>query len=120
MARGDTRQAGVGGRSVRILLVVDGYLPMAKSQVKLMHDLGVEMSRQGHDVVVLAPSHEIRQPFELSFEDGLLIARAKTWHIRGASRILRAIGEERLSSVLWSAGRSFFKERQFDLIVFYS
>jgi glycosyltransferase involved in cell wall biosynthesis len=105
---------------VRILLLVDAYLPHPKSQAKLIHDLGVALVRLGHEVTVLAPSNAARPPFEIAEEDGLRVVRASGPRIKGAGRALRAIYEERLSALLWRRARPFLVGQRFDLIVFYS
>ncbi|HKX32131.1 MAG TPA: glycosyltransferase family 4 protein, partial [Blastocatellia bacterium] len=57
---------------------------------------------------------------ELSLEDGLTVARVKVGKIKGASRVLRAAREMRLSMTLWRKARNFWRERSCDLIIFYS
>jgi glycosyltransferase involved in cell wall biosynthesis len=105
---------------LRILIIVDCYLPSTKSGATLVHDLGVEFRRQGHAVTVLTPSDTIVQPLQLSTEDGLRVARVKTKAIKGANKLFRAIREARLSDTLWRHARSFLLANPADLIVFYS
>jgi glycosyltransferase involved in cell wall biosynthesis len=105
---------------MRILLLVDCYLPTPKSQAKLIHDLGVELVRGRHEVVVVAPSDAVRRPIEIAHEDGLVVARVRGPRIKGASKVLRAIHEERLSSLVWRRARSFFESQRFDLVAYYS
>jgi hypothetical protein len=59
---------------MRILLIVDCYYPGTKSSARLMHDLGVELHRQGHEVIVLTPTEAIADTLELSTEANLLVA----------------------------------------------
>lgn len=105
---------------MRILVLVDCYLPCPKSSAKLVHDLGIEMLRQGHEVAIAAPDDALDSPCSVSTEEGLEIVRVRTGQIKGASRILRAYHEFRLSKVMWRGARHYFEARQFDLIVFYS
>jgi len=105
---------------MRILLLVDCYYPSSKSGAKLVHDLGVEMHRQGHQVTILTPSERNISDLELTTEDGLLIARVKTGQLKGASKIERALHEISLSKNLWDKGKDFFEANLHDLIVFYS
>src|SRR5260370_37616700 len=86
--------------SVRILLLVDCYLPSAKSGAKQMRDLAVEFHRQGHDVIVLTPSHEIAGVVKVTREEGARIIRVRTGHVRRAVEILRARGEIRLDGTV--------------------
>ncbi|HEY8091905.1 MAG TPA: glycosyltransferase family 4 protein [Polyangiaceae bacterium] len=106
--------------TVRVLLLVDCYLPYPKSQAKLIHDLGVELLRQGHEVAVLAPSEAVASTVEVRMEDGLQVVRVKGPRIKGASKVMRAIHEERLASLLWRGAGRFLRDNRFDLVVYYS
>jgi glycosyltransferase involved in cell wall biosynthesis len=105
---------------VRILLLVDAYFPGGTSQAKLMRDLGVELRRRGHEVVVVTPSDAVRSPLDVRTEDDLLVARVRTGRLKGTPRLLRAIREERLSAMIWRAARRFFATHRCDVVVFYS
>jgi len=105
---------------VRVLLLVDSYLPSRKAQAKLIHDLGVEFRRQADEVVVLTSDDAITSSLELNYEDGLTIARVRTGQVKGARHFLRALREEMLSLRMWIAARQFLIARPCDLIVFYS
>jgi glycosyltransferase involved in cell wall biosynthesis len=105
---------------VRVLLLVDCYLPSRKAQAKLIHDLGAEFRRQGDEVVVLTSDDAIPRLFELSYEDGLTVARVRTGQMKGARHLVRAMREETLSLRMWIAARQFLIARPCDLIVFYS
>lgn len=105
---------------MRVLLIVDCYLPSHKSSAKQMHDLGIEFLRQGHEVTVLTTTHEIAPSFEASIEDGLVVGRVRTRQIKGAAKPFRAFNEIRLSAVVWRRARQFLLENPADLIVFYS
>lgn len=105
---------------LRVLLIVDCYFPTSKSSAKQMHDLGIELTRRGHDVILMAPCEAIRKDVEISSENGLHIVRVKSERIKGAPRLLRAIREIRLSNILWRNGKEFLQENPCDLIVFYS
>jgi glycosyltransferase involved in cell wall biosynthesis len=105
---------------VRVLLLVDSYLPSRKAQAKLIHDLGVEFRCQGDEVVVLTSDDAITSSFELSYEDELTVARVRTGQVKGAPHFLRAMREETLSLRIWIAAHQFIIARPCDLIVFYS
>ncbi|HKX28483.1 MAG TPA: glycosyltransferase WbuB, partial [Blastocatellia bacterium] len=92
---------------MRILILVDCYYPSPKSGAKLIHDLALELSGHGHEIVVMAPSSDNHRDLELSLEDGLTVARVKVGKIKGASRVLRAAREMRLSMTLWRKARNF-------------
>ena len=105
---------------MRILLIVDCYLPSTKSSAKLVHDLGVELHRQGHTVFIVAPDEQVPGEYSLTQEAGLTVLRVKSGSIKGASKIVRGWNESRLSSLLWKQGQQFFRDHPCDLIVFYS
>ena len=105
---------------MRILIVVDCYFPCKKSSAKLVHDLAVEFHHQGHEVIIAAPDDALTTPSQVTVEQELTILRVRTHPIKGAERITRAINEIRLSSIIWKAGKSFFKSNRCDLIVLYA
>lgn len=85
-----------------------------------MHDLAVELYRQGHEPVVLAPDENIGSDCEISIEDNIEVVRIRTGRIKSAPKIFRAVNEITLSRVLWKKGEEYLKETKFDLIVYYS
>ena len=105
---------------MRILLVVDSYLPSTKSCAKLIHDLAVELSRQGHDVVLLAPIDEAAEPMTIVVVEGFTLVRVPTGAIKGMPLPLRALRELAMPHMLWHATKGFLKSRRIDLVVFYS
>ena len=105
---------------MRILLLVDCYCPESKSSATQIRDLAMELRRQNHDVIVLAPSDRISEKLEIRREDGIRVARVKTPKIKGAAKLFRAVGEVRLSGLVWRRARHFLLENAADRIVFYS
>jgi glycosyltransferase involved in cell wall biosynthesis len=105
---------------MRILLLVDCYLPNTKSSATQMHDLAIEFRRRNHEVMVLTPSDRISTDLEIATEEGLQAIRVRTRKIKGASNVFRATEEMRLSSLTWRRARRFLRTRPADLIVFYS
>ena len=105
---------------MRILIVVDCYFPYKKSSAKLVHDLAVEFHRQGHEIIITAPDDALTAPSQVTVEQGLTVLRVRSCPIKGAQRITRAINEIKLSSIIWKAGKPFFKSNRCDLIVLYA
>lgn len=105
---------------MRILIVVDCYYPSPKSSAKLVHDMGIELTRRGHGVVVLAPSENVVTPLTISIEDDLLIARVKVVNVKSWNKLLRALAEAQLSTRLWHRAKTFLRKNPCDLILFYS
>jgi O26-antigen biosynthesis N-acetyl-L-fucosamine transferase len=106
--------------ALRVLILVDCYYPSPKSSAKLVHDLGIELHRRGHSVVVLTPSGGVCEPFTISMEDGLLIARVRAGNVKSSNKALRALAEARLSANLWRRAKAFLRENRCDLLLFYS
>lgn len=105
---------------MRILLLVDCYLPHSKSSATQMHDLAVEFHRRKHDVMILTPSNSISTDMEVTVEEGSRVIRIKTRKIKGASKVFRALEETRLSNLVWRRAKQFLLRNPADLIVFYS
>jgi glycosyltransferase involved in cell wall biosynthesis len=105
---------------MRLLLLVDCYVPSTKSSATHIHDLAVALKDAGHDVVVAAPDETLTEPRSVQGEDGVTVLRVRTPRIKSARLALRALHEIRLSGVMWRAGREFFETHPRDLVVFYS
>lgn len=105
---------------MRILILIDDYLPSTKSGAKMIHDLGLQFVRQGNEVILLTPSPVISATAEVSEEDGLQVVRVRTDKLKGVSKLRRALAEITLSSALWRRAGAFLKANPCDLIVYYS
>lgn len=105
---------------MRILLLIDDYYPSTKSGAKMMHDLGVQFVRDGHQAIVVTSAHAVRQDLNISVEDGVTVVRVRTGDLKNASRALRGLREFRLSATIWRKAKAFFSGNHCDLIVFYS
>lgn len=105
---------------MRVLLLVDCYLPSTRSSAKLIHDLARELRRRGHEPVVAAPADGLDRPSLLAEEDGVTVLRVRSGRVKDVPRLLRGINEWRLSSVMWRRARAFFEAHPAGLIVSYS
>ena len=105
---------------MRILILVDCYLPSTKSSAKLIHDLAFAFQQLEHESIIVTPDETLPQKSSVSLEDGVTVLRIKTGRMKGASKIVRGFNEANLSSVLWHRGKSFFEAHPCDLIVYYS
>lgn len=105
---------------MRILLVTVYYSPSTTSVAQMMHALGQEYLRKGHQVIVVTPSDSIEKATSITEEDGITVARVKTGDLKYANKALRGWRESRLSATMWRAAESFFRANPCDLIVFYS
>lgn len=105
---------------MRISIIVDCYYPHSTASAKLVHDLGIELHKQGHSVTVITPNCLNDNDLELCIESELTVARIKTGKLKGVSRLSRAVREARLSATMWRKGKEFFRNHPCDLILFYS
>ena len=105
---------------MRILILIDDYLPSTKSGAKMIHELGLQFLRQGNEVIVLTPSPAIGARMEVSEEHGLQVVRVRTEKLKGVSKLCRALAEIRLSEKLWRRAGAFLRANRCDLIVYYS
>lgn len=105
---------------MRILFLVDCYLPSEKSAARLACDLAQEFVRQDHHITVLTPSDTIANSITEEDENGVHVIRFKVGKIKGANLFTRAINEMSLSFVAWFRCGSMLKRETYDLIVFYS
>jgi glycosyltransferase involved in cell wall biosynthesis len=105
---------------VRILILVDCYLPSTKSSAILAHDIALEFATRQHEVTVLTPSETALEEPHVLREGGIELIRVNAGSIKGAPLWLRGINEARLSARIWSRCSKLLLERHFDLVVFYS
>src|SRR5579864_8447538 len=105
---------------MKILLIVDCYLPDHRSSATLINDLGLEFARMGHLVTVLAPSEHLNQSMEIGAHAGMRVVRVKAPPTKGVSKPIRAVREMRLSSLVWRYSGRFLLQDRPDLIIFYS
>jgi glycosyltransferase involved in cell wall biosynthesis len=105
---------------MRILLIVDAYLPVPTSTAKLAHDLASSFVERSHHVTVVAPDDSLAQSISVDVEDGIEVLRIKVAKAKGSPKLIRAVREMRFSSLFWRRARQFFQKHRFDLIVFFS
>src|SRR5215469_12778713 len=105
---------------MRILLIVDCYVPYVKSSATQMHAMAMELRLQNHEVTVLTPSDQVSKSVEIYSDEGTQVIRVKTGKLKGTSRLFRAFEEARLSRLMWSRAKKFLLNRPADLIIFYS
>ena len=104
---------------MRILLIVDCYLPEQKSSAALMHDLADEMVSRGAVVTVLAPSAHLATSCCVEQEGRLKVVRYRTGGTKGTRLYVRAVNEMLLSATAWARARRAI-DQEYDLAVFYS
>ncbi len=105
---------------MRVLLIVDCYLPEQKSSAILMHELAAELVSRGHEVTLLAPSSDLKTSCTVEQAGRFKVVRFRTGSIKNARLYVRAINEMLLSvTALWRS-RSVITRERYDLAIFYS
>lgn len=105
---------------IKVLIIVDDYLPSNKPASTMMHQLAYEFLTNNHDVTVISPSSELSQNYVREKIDGIDVYKFKSGKIKKTSRVKRAINESLLSVRAWFSLRNFFLENKHDYIIYYS
>lgn len=107
---------------MRIAILSDAYLPESTlNHSKMLHDLGVEMHRLGHDIVVMTPGAlSQKNIIEIVKLNGVEVWRFRCFPPRGGSRLRRAVGETLLPWFLFVAVIIKRVNINFDIVVNYS
>jgi glycosyltransferase involved in cell wall biosynthesis len=106
---------------MRFLLVVDDYLPGSiKIAARMMHDLALELIKQGHEVSVCTPDDKLRKSSLIEYYDGVQVLRFKSGKIKNVNKIKRAINETLLSYRAWSGLKTHFLANRYDIVIYYS
>jgi glycosyltransferase involved in cell wall biosynthesis len=79
-----------------------------------------EMSRLGHEVIIVAGNDSLRKTLDVSKEDDVTVLQVKSGEFKNTSKLMRAVTEVSLSGMIWSATKDFFQRHPCDLIVYYS
>lgn len=106
---------------MRLLLVADTYPPARISGAIQMRDLADELSRQGHDVLVLVPGQQVAGGWHVDVMDGTTVLRVWAPKAKEVGRVRRALAEVMLPfSLLAGLARSPFWREPREGIVWYS
>lgn len=104
-----------------MLLVGDAFPPVRTSAAALMHDLAVNLVRNGHNCTVVTPDAQISRGFEIDYMDGFDVLRIRSAPLKRIGLVRRAINELLLSSRMWRVYRaSPAASQHYDGVVFYS
>lgn len=106
---------------MRFLLVVDDYLPGSiKIAARMMHDLALELIKQGHEVSVCTPDDKLQNSSQIEDYEGVQVLRFKSGKIKNVNKIKRAINETLLSYRAWSGLKNHFLANRYDMVIYYS
>jgi glycosyltransferase involved in cell wall biosynthesis len=106
---------------MKICLIVDDYLPDSiKVGGKMMHELGVEFVKRGHEVSVVTPKTDLEKPYSITEIERINVCLFRSGAVKNVGKVQRAVNETLLSHNAWKAFRKYFKENPHDLIIYYS
>lgn len=106
---------------MKICLIVDDYLPDSiKVGGKMMHELGVEFVKRGHEVSVITPQSDLKERYAITEIDRINVCLFRSGSVKNVRKVQRAVNETLLSHNAWKAFRNYFKENPHDLIIYYS
>jgi Glycosyl transferase 4-like domain len=106
---------------LRFALISTDYPPLRTSAAVQIRDLAVELSRQGHEPVVIVACADLPKPWVEEVIDGVRVLRLDAPRTRDTSYLRRTIAEILLPIVLLrQLRRSPYRRTQWDLIAWYS
>jgi len=80
-------------RQMRIALIADTFPPLRTSGAVQLRDLSREFVRQGHELTVMLPSAEIKDPWQMDVRDGVRVLRLHAPETKDIDYVRRTIGE---------------------------
>jgi glycosyltransferase involved in cell wall biosynthesis len=106
---------------MRLLLIVDTYVPARISGALQMHDLAREMLAQGHEPTVVVPAPGLPVPWRVERVDGVEVLRVRTLQTKDVAKPRRALAEWRLPyALLRGLRRSPLAHARWEGLVWYS
>lgn len=106
---------------MRILIIVDTYVPARISAALQMHDLAIEFSRQGHRPTVVVPAPELNRSWTIENLDGVEVLRVKAYRTKDIGYVRRALAELLLPFLLYRGlSRSPLAKESWSGVVWYS
>ncbi len=106
---------------MKFLLIVDDYLPHSKKiAAKMMHELAVQLYKNGHSVSVLTPYYGINERYKITFMDGIEVIYFRNGKLKNISKFKRALNETLLSFNAYKNCYNFFIKSSFDGIIYFS
>ena len=86
---------------MRILIIVDTYVPANISAALQMHDLALEFVRQGHRPTVIVPTAELEHACRIDSLEGVEVLRIKALRTKDVGYVRRALAELLLPFLLY-------------------
>ena len=78
---------------MRLLIIVDTYVPARISGALQMRDLAREMLVQGHEPTVAVPAPGLDVPWRIDRVDGVEVLRVRTLQTKDVAKVKRVLAE---------------------------
>ncbi|PHM47211.1 glycosyltransferase family 4 protein [Xenorhabdus miraniensis] len=107
---------------MRLVLICDDYLPdSTRVSAKMMHELALELSNQGHEPIVITPNtNNNSSSLETDIIDNIQVIRFPSGKIKDVPMITRAFNESLLSIRAWNTLKRELISKNIDGIIYYS
>lgn len=106
---------------MRLLIILDTYVPARISAALQMHDLAVEFVRQGHRPTAVVPAPDLDRAWAIESLDGVEVLRVKALRTKDVGRVRRALAEFLLPlSLLRGLSNSPLGRESWDGVIWYS
>lgn len=106
---------------MRIALIADVFPPLRSSGAVQLRDLSIEFARQGHEIVVMIRSSEIRSPWVIDELQGVKVLRLRAPKTKDINYVRRTINEFLMPFyMLRNLKKSPFANIKWDGVIWYS
>lgn len=106
---------------MRIVLIADVFPPLRSSGAVQLRDLSQEFARQGHDVTVLVPDHEIGEGWRIEMWNGVRVVRLRSPKAKDVAYVRRTIAELLMPfTMLYNLHSSPLANERWEGVVWYS
>ena len=108
---------------MRLALIADTFPPLRNSGAVQLRDLAREFARQGHNLTVILPTHELtgNKPYSLEIVDGVQILRLRAPKTKDISHLRRTLAELAMPfAMLRSMRASPISLAKWDGVIWYS
>ncbi len=78
---------------MRLLIILDTYVPARISAALQMHDLALEFVRQGHRPTAVVPAPDLDRAWVIESLDGVEVLRVRALRSKDVGRVRRALAE---------------------------
>lgn len=78
---------------MRIALLADSFPPLRNSGAVQLRDLSLEFARQGHQLTVMLPAADLKQPWAMEDMDGVQVLRLRAPKTKDIGYVRRTVNE---------------------------